>query len=134
MTYGAVRVATTNQCGTSGYSGITVYPNPGGCGGYFVLYPNPASDDVTIAINESSSNEETGDGNMSNLKSTSTDATKPTNFTIRIFNNQGSLLLTFNRSGQNFTIPLGTLKDGIYIVELNDSKNSYRQQVVVKRN
>ncbi|TAL75072.1 MAG: hypothetical protein EPN88_03430 [Bacteroidetes bacterium] len=39
--YGTVRVSITNACGTSAYSGITVYPGYG-CGGYYTIYPNPA--------------------------------------------------------------------------------------------
>ncbi len=52
--YGTVRVSITNTCGASGYSGITVYPGYG-CG-YYLVYPNPASEQITISYNEDSLN------------------------------------------------------------------------------
>lgn len=51
--YGTVRVSLTNACGTSGYSGITVYPGYcGGGGGYYMAVPNPADNYIDIIVNE----------------------------------------------------------------------------------
>ncbi len=125
--YGTVRVSITNACGTSGYSGITVYPGSG-CGGYYSLYPNPASDNVTILINEDTSVAVTSDSEITNTDKTN----EPAKYTIRIFSSQGTLLSTVTRAGKSFTIPLNNLRDGIYVIEVNDGKNSYRQQLIVK--
>lgn len=49
MTYGPVRVAVTNACGTSGYSGITAYPGYN-CGGYYMVSPNPSSEYIEVDL------------------------------------------------------------------------------------
>lgn len=127
MTYGAVRVAITNQCGTSGYSGITVYPKSG-CGGYFMMFPNPASEEVTLSIADLYSNIELSDTNKVNVEPIDLN-----NYVVNIYSSQGNLNLTLKRSGKTFTIPLNTLKDGIYIVEVINGKISDRNQLIVKR-
>jgi hypothetical protein len=39
-----------NRCGASGYTGVTVYPGYS-CGGYYYsFYPNPANDELTVAV------------------------------------------------------------------------------------
>lgn len=129
--YGTVRVSITNACGTSAYSGITVYPGSG-CGGYYSLYPNPASDNVTILINEDPSLAVTSDSEITNADKINAQANEPAIYTIRIFSSQGTLLSTVTRAGKSFTIPLNNLRDGIYVIEVNDGKNSYRQQLIVK--
>jgi lysyl endopeptidase len=134
MTYGTVRVSITNQCGSSAYSGITVYPNPGGCRGYLVLYPNPASDNVTITINDNSSLVTLGDTVTSQLNTNNLSSNGLTIYTVYIYDRQGTLLSTVSRSGNSFNVPLNNLSDGIYIVEVSDGKNVYRQQLIIKRN
>ena len=49
MTYGTVRVDINNGCGSSGLSGITVYPSYS-CGGYYMATPNPSTDYTDIDI------------------------------------------------------------------------------------
>ncbi len=133
MTYGTVRVSITNSCGTSGYSEITVYPRSG-CGGYFSIYPNPASDNVTINMDNISSAVTTVDADLSNVDIANENVIKSTNFTIRIYNSQGTLISTKIRSGLSFDIPLINMRDGTYIIEVSDGKNSSRQQLIVKHN
>jgi hypothetical protein len=133
LNYGPVRVSITNQCGTSGYSGITTYPNPN-CPHYFILHPNPASDNVTITMSEESPFIETSDSTMTNKAINNAITKEPIIFTIRIYNNQSVLLSTVSRSGKSFNIPLTNMYDGTYIIEVSDGKNSYRQQLIVKQN
>jgi hypothetical protein len=130
MTYGVVRVAVTNQCGTSGYSGgLTVYPGYG-CPHYFTIYPNPASDNITITIiDNSASNTDTTYVNQ-NIEN----ANILTNFTVRIYNSQSSLISSVKRSGTSFSVPLANMRDGTYIVEVTDGKTSTTQTLIVKHN
>jgi len=125
MTYGTVRVSITNNCGTSGYSGITVYPRTG-CGGYFTIYPNPASDIITLSVNDL---ESSADNTIDNFSVTSSIS----NYTIRVFDNQGKIKASFLRSGKTFTIPISNLKDGNYTVELSDGKYTDTNQLIIKR-
>lgn len=131
MTYGTVRVSITNACGTSGYSGITVYPRSG-CGGYFSFYPNPASDNITINMDNNSSAVTTDDADLSIIANVN--IIRSTNFTIRIYNSQGTPISTKIRSGMSFDIPLINMHDGTYILEVSDGKNISRQQLIVKHN
>ena len=129
MTYGTVRVAITNQCGTPGYSGTTVYPR-GGCPQYFTVFPNPATDNITITIiDNSASNTDTPFVNQ-NIAN----ADVPTNFTVRIYNSQSTLISSVKRSGMNFSVPLTNMRDGTYIIEVSDGKTSTTQTLIVKHN
>ena len=131
MSYGPVRVSITNQCGSSGFSGITTYPNPQ-CPHYFVLYPNPATDNVTVTISEHSLN--TYDSiSLSSLNSGFTPLGQ-IEYKIRIYNSQGELMLTFTRTGNTFMIPVTNLNSGTYLFEVSNSKNSTRQELIVNRN
>jgi hypothetical protein len=125
--YGAVRVSITNSCGTSGYSGITVYPNYN-CGGYFSLFPNPADAEINIEINESA------------LKAQSDSLGQDygiieigKSFQIRIYNSMGFLVKSTSLTGLKFLIPIGDLIEGNYIVEINDGKFGYRKTFIIKR-
>lgn len=46
--YGTVRASITNTCGTSGYTGITVYP--GYCGNYYTMVPNPSTTYIDLDV------------------------------------------------------------------------------------
>lgn len=132
--YGTVRVSITNPCGASGYSGITVYPKSS-CGGYFSLYPNPASDNVTITIIENSLYSTTIDTvttEMTNSNMNYSNADIPAKFTIHIYNNNGLMLSNLTRSGKSFNVPLTNMRDGTYIIEINDGQTSYSQQLIIK--
>ena len=128
--YGPIRVSITNCSGTSGYSGITVYPGSG-CGGYFMLFPNPASDEVNITINENSPFFATVDSSSIRTDNAKVMDEELIKFAIRIYDNYGNLLSTKERTGKSFSIPLGNLKDGNYIIEVSDGKNSYRERLII---
>ncbi len=119
--YGTVRVSITNPCGASGYSGITVYP--GYCGKSFSLYPNPASDNVTVDIPENNvESNETGE-NVTGI----TDE-----FVLIIYNNQGVIMLTKKMSDNSITIPLSEFRDGSYMIEIRSGKMRSAQQLIIK--
>ncbi|MEI6050257.1 MAG: T9SS type A sorting domain-containing protein [Bacteroidota bacterium] len=80
------------------------------------LYPNPASDNVTITILESPSNNE------------------PIVYSINIYDRQSILLSSMTRSGQSFNIPLVNMRDGTYIIEVSAGSHYYHQQLIVKHN
>jgi hypothetical protein len=130
---GTVRVSVTNCGGSSGYSGITVYPRSG-CGRYFMIYPNPASDNITITLDANFSSNTNSLNNEKNVDNNYSQETEPVNFIIRIYNNQGTLLSSNVRSGNSFNIPLINMRDGTYIIEISDGKTNYRQPLIIKHN
>lgn len=131
--YGTVRVSVTNCGGSSPYTGITVYPGSG-CGGYFSISPNPASDEITITINNNITLSAINDTIITNLNISNIDTYEDMEYMVKIFNNQGIIITQFTRSGKNFKIPINNLRDGFYIVELNNGNNYYREQLIVKHN
>lgn len=130
----AISASSANTCGSTGNIYFYLTKKTWGCYGSYSmsLFPNPASDNVTITMNEILPLAVTSDSSgidMMNAKITET-----ITFTIRIFNSQSILLFTATRTGKSFTIPLNNLRNGIYIVEVNDGEYSYRQQLTVKHN
>jgi Zn-dependent metalloprotease len=126
--YGTVRVAITNCWGTSGYSGITVYPGSG-CPRYFTIFPNPASDNITITLVDNSESISDTTYHSQNVAESSTQ----NNFTVRIYNRHGSLISISKRSGTSFTVPLTNMRDGTYVIELSDGKSSSTQTLIVNK-
>ena len=116
-----------NACGTTTWCPKYVYVG----GGYYSMYPNPASDEVTITINEPVTIV-TEDADISDIEVTKAITPDPITYTILIYNSLGTLVTTAERTGTSFDIPLPKLRDGTYIVELNDGKNSYREQLIIK--
>ena len=115
-----------NNCSTSS-SSRSFYLTKDWCGYGMTLFPNPASDNVTITMIES-------DTTITGVATADAKADEPTTYTIRIYNSQSFLLSTWTRSGKNFDIPLINMRDGTYIIEVSDGENSYRQQLFVKHN
>lgn len=117
----------TSGCGTSGYSGITAYPNYN-CGGYLTVFPNPTKDELNIEITESS---------LKSLRdSLGQDLSLPRlgkSFEVRVYNSIGFLVKSAYKTGLIFSIPVGDLNEGNYIIEINDGKSVYRQQFMIKR-
>jgi len=132
----AISARSTNSCGTGPNGSFYLTKKTWGCSGYYAmaLNPNPASDHVTITIIENLPLVEYSDSGINNVAVTDAKAAEPTTYTIRIYNSQSVLLSTVTRTGKSFNIPLINMRDGTYIIEVNDGKNSYRRQLIVKHN
>ncbi len=115
----AITVTSTNSCGTCGNSAFYLTKKTYGCSKSlsFTLYPNPASDYLTITVIDEELSEDTNN---------------PVTYTVNIYSSQSILLLTMKRTGKTFNIQLSNLKDGTYIVEVTDGKNTYTNQLIVK--
>lgn len=124
-----VDVAEVNACGVSGISHGEVAEDP--CYYGFTIFPNPASDNITLTIGSADNGSSMGNSSTGRTalasKYISTKA-----YTIRVLDSFGALKVTLNRSGETVTLPVGNLNNGVYVVEINDGKNVYRQQLVVK--
>lgn len=98
------------------------------------IYPNPASDNVTITINDDPSLVATDVTELTNVNKSNSIGVDPVTYSIKIYNSQSALLSTATRSGKRFNIPLVSMRDGTYIIEVSDGKNNYSQQLIVKHN
>ncbi len=108
--YGTVRVSITNSCGTSGYSGITVYP--GYCGGYYMMMPNPSSTYIDLDVDSQ--------------KTTASEVITGNDITISIVDKMGTPIFSQNVTSLPYRIDTGKFKKGEYIATiLTRSKAGY---------
>lgn len=127
---------SANSCGTGVNYSFYLIKKTYGC--YLSLgmslYPNPASDNVTITMFENPFLVENDDSSLAKMVVTEVNSEEPITYTINIYNNQSIIINTMTRSGNSFNIPLVNMSDGTYIIEVSDGKNLYRQQLIVKHN
>jgi len=116
-----VRARAQNSCGTSDYGTTSIWIHT--CL-RFSLSPNPASETVTVTKKVSGAPDGVTDAAIAE------DAT--TIYTIRIIDFYGSLHYSATKSGDSFTFPVSGLKDGQYIVQITDGKNTTSLPLIVK--
>lgn len=130
----SISAYSTNSCGTGSNSAFYMTKKTYGCSKSLemTIFPNPASDNVTVSINPAGYllNSDGFNSDMTELKYDKT--TESTYYTVSIYNSQSSLISKTTRSGEGFSIPLVNLADGTYILEVNDGKNIAHQQFVIK--
>lgn len=129
----SISVRSANTCGTGPNWYFYLTKKTYGCYGSYAmnLFPNPASDNVTITMDEITSLSAIGDSCYTDMKKA--ESAETTTFVIRIFDRQSILVFTATRTGSSFTIPLNNLQDGIYIIEVSDGENVCRQQLTINR-
>lgn len=119
---GVVRIRTkvSNTCSETEWSEpvFIVVPEE------FLMAPNPASEILNITINNTQNKK---------IESSIPSTTIPISYTIRIYDNLGAKKYETIKSMDNFTIPVGNLMNGNYIVEVNNGKTCCRKQLVIKR-
>lgn len=132
----AITCRSTNSCGTGSNGSFYLSKKTYGCSGYFAmtLYPNPASDNVTISMIEDAPLVSTNDADLTNFDMNNGTVVESYTYTIRIYNSLSALISTVTRSGKSFNVPLTNMRDGTYIIEITDGKNSSLQQLIVKHN
>jgi hypothetical protein len=116
--YGTVRASITNACGTSGYTGVTVYP--GYCGGYYMSSPNPGSDYIDIDILPSNNS----------VKEASVDK----EIIIKMFDKMGTVKHMAEIKGVEFPYRINTsaIPKGNYVVHILNGKYTESLQVIVE--
>jgi hypothetical protein len=115
--YGTVRVSILNACGTSSYSGITVYPSYN-CGYYYSYYPNPVSEELTIEAVDAT-----------------TDKTLTTNtidFSIDLYDSDKKLVKQAKNKDNKITINVENLKKGVYFLHIKDKNEVLKKQILIE--
>jgi|WetSurMetagenome_2_1015567.scaffolds.fasta_scaffold38104_1 hypothetical protein len=115
-----VKVRAQNTCGTGNYTTNYVWIHT--CS-YYLISPNPASETVTITEYKTSSDGSIRESNLedSNLVST-----------IRIIDFYGMPIYETTRSGESFTLSIGNLKNGNYIIQIMKGGKTSNLQLIVK--
>ncbi|GEM_PF-2997161 len=111
--YYQVRCTPQNACG-KGDMANTIYD----CGYGYSLSPNPASTEVTITVSKTI--------NSLNI------AVENIIFDISIYDSYGVKHFQGKYSGDRFTIPVYNLKDGSYIMKIDDGNFITKKQLIIK--
>lgn len=129
-----VVVRAANTCGTGQYGVTNINISDGGKGisseaepevkGY-TLYPNPASESVTINTIISSGTKKKPSDSKSYKK-------EPSTYLIKIVDLSGIVHYSTEGSGYSYTFPVNTLKIGQYIVIINDGLNNSTIPLLIK--
>ncbi len=82
----------------------------------FTLYPNPASDNVTVSISETSSL-----------------SIPDQRYGVNLYNSSGSIIGSYTMLGNIFNIPINNLQEGTYTVKVNNGNISNTSQLIIKR-
>jgi hypothetical protein len=117
----SVQSRAQNSCGIGGYGTTNIYIH--NCY-MFSLSPNPASETVTVT-------KKVLGGTDNSVYAPIYDDLN-TIYSIRILDFYGSLCYSTTKSGDSFTFPVSSLKDGNYIVQIIDGKDVYNIQLIVK--
>jgi len=111
-----VRCTPQNACGIGNMANTYIYIYD--CGYGYSLSPNPASTEVTIKI--------TRTNNSLNL------VVENIMFDITIYDSYGVKYFQGKYSGDRFTIPVYNLKDGNYILKIDNGKSMTYKQLVIR--
>ena len=112
-TPGYVRVSWQNQCGFQPNAFLHVTPQSGGGGGNPLrVFPNPASDQITVeyAVSES----------------------KKT-FEIKIFNSMGMPVKSAGGKSKKTDIGTSDLPEGLYVLQVSDDNAIHSQRIKISR-
>jgi subtilisin family serine protease len=104
-----------NTCG-DGIGTTYIYIYNGGYG--YSISPNPASNEITVTVIITDSNKKFDYSN--------------TDYEVAIYNIYGVLQSQKKYSGESFTIPVYNLRDGTYILKIDNGKFVVNKQLIVK--
>ena len=105
--YYEIMVEATNSCGSTDwiYTYMDIQEE------LFSISPNPASDETTVTVKMGQSGQ---------------------TYTISVFDLTGILHTQIKFTGEKFTMPVYKLKDGNYIIKVNNGKKFFTKQLIVK--
>jgi hypothetical protein len=135
--YGTVRVSITNNCGTSPFSGVTVFPGYS-CGGYltageFVIYPNPADEHLVIEQSEILTDliqEDSTASQSLELKLNTTQKTE--SFSARLYDSKQFLVAEGVSQDTKIQLDTSKLPSGTYYLNIYFKEAVLQKQVVIE--
>jgi subtilisin family serine protease len=90
------------------------------------IFPNPASSEVKISVNPTSSS------SLHVVSSNSSDNTNLNSYSVNVIDVYGSIVYTDTKIAEQFTIPISKLRNGVYSVIVSDGTNTYQNKLIVK--
>jgi hypothetical protein len=112
-------VSVNNGCGASGYTGLTVFPGYS-CGGYYYsYYPNPTTEELTIEVMNQSDGKPLTNGIA-------------VSFDSYIYDDKQTEVMHLVGKDNRAVFDLSGLKKGKYYLQIVDSHQVIREQVILK--
>lgn len=137
---GAVTARSLNECGSSLGMAVHTVGVSQNCPSFMSISPNPASDVITISINNggdklSSSETRTASGDSKNSARTVAIKDEPAGIVeIALFNSyQEKVFHSTETSLREIRIPVSTLPEGLYYLDVTTEHGTIKEQVVIKR-
>lgn len=130
-TEGSIDVTTTNPCGyEENLAGTYLLPGfycNGGYGFSYSLSPNPASNAVTINMDQTEAR------NSSAFASIPTNTKDETAFySVKVIDSYSTIVYSGIKKGKQFTIPTASLRNGVYIIIVSNENKSYQRKLIVQ--
>lgn len=135
--YYKISVTGTNSCGTGAPTSVNVivFNNRS-----LLVSPNPASEKVSVSIQKEEviTDSRSFDNSFSNISSINSnsslkiaDIKSEEIYYVKVYGKSGTIYYADKISGRNFTIPVGCLKSGQYIIWVSDGQQVYSEQLIV---
>jgi hypothetical protein len=108
----------TNGCGTTDYKfkNISIYDR-------YSINPNPSSEFLAITDDQALNK---GNDNTNEIDNTNLE------YSLRVYDYFGNLQSAYQRSGPTFSFPTNILKEGNYILQINDGSKTVSLKFIVK--
>lgn len=126
--YYALSVNAVNTCGASSNYWYPISVS----GSHLSVSPNPATNNVQVSILKAQNTSTPDTVSVTSQFTTTSSQDIATTYTVKIYNSFGTVFYSTKKSGDTFSVPVNILRDGTYIIEANDGKNSYKQQLIIK--
>jgi hypothetical protein len=125
-------VKAVNTCGESGTYGEFGLTSPypycdGAVSPNLVISPNPASEELTVEISDSTTTSNTA-GRGINLSDD-----LPESYQATLYNSQGMAIQQISDNQRNLKLNVSTIEEGIYYLEIIYKEAVTRRRVVIKR-
>lgn len=118
--YGAVRVSVNNGCGSSSYTGVTVFPCNYMGAGDFLIYPNPSdSGELNVEFIETKNMSE--GGQLTEVI-----------FNVELYDSQEKLVRTAESRSGKVNLDTNNLQPGTYFLHIHNGKEVLTKQIIVK--
>ena len=125
----ALRLAVTTACGTANANELSLTvlnSNDPNCGsfGSFIIYPNPAGDELTV-IN-------TDDSMQSSLADRS--GIETGSYHLKLYDDKGKVLAAVKSNGKNKETKINTrdIPNGNYFLHITEGRNIIKKQVIIQ--
>lgn len=123
---GAVGVRVSNACDAGG-SPATMFTSVSSCGSYsaFAVYPNPGADEITVSLDDFDS---LGNKKAKLIKQ------KRNEFEVSLFDKSRTKMVTMSSKDETLSIPVRSLPEGFYYLNILHKEGILQRQILIKRN